>query len=109
MEALGVLGFIFGSGAMFFWIVAWSQISALRKEFENLKKNFEKFLLNEENSTYFALDWISCDMLYVSYIISGSKQGWDSHSFYCIYDSKHSSMVYCMSIGWKKKISSIFK
>ena len=34
MEALGILGFIFGSGAMFFGIVAWSQISDLRKEFE---------------------------------------------------------------------------
>ena len=42
MEALGVLGFIFGSGAMFFGIVASSQISALRKEFEELKKSLEK-------------------------------------------------------------------
>ena len=33
MEALGILGFIFGSGAMFFGIVTWSQISVLRKEF----------------------------------------------------------------------------
>ena len=41
MEALGVLGFIFGSGAMFFGIVDWSKISALRKEFEDLKKNIE--------------------------------------------------------------------
>ncbi len=42
MEALGVLGFIFGSGAMFFGIVAWSQISVLRKEFEDLKNSLEK-------------------------------------------------------------------
>ena len=43
MEALGVLGFIFGSGAIFFGIIAWSQISALRKEFEELKNSLEKF------------------------------------------------------------------
>ena len=42
MEALGVLGFIFGSGAMFFGLVAWSQISVLRKEFEELKNSLEK-------------------------------------------------------------------
>ncbi len=42
MEALGVLGFVFGSGAMFFGIVAWSQISVLRKEFEDLKNILEK-------------------------------------------------------------------
>ena len=42
MEALGVLGFIFGSGAMVFGLVAWSQISVLRKEFEELKNNLEK-------------------------------------------------------------------
>ena len=41
MEALGVLGFIFGSGAMVFGLAAWSQISVLRKEFEDLKKNIE--------------------------------------------------------------------
>ena len=39
MEALG---FIFGSGAMFFGIVAWSQISVLRKEFGDLKNSLEK-------------------------------------------------------------------
>ena len=42
MEALGVLGFIFGSGAMVFGLPAWSQISVLRKEFEELKNNLEK-------------------------------------------------------------------
>ena len=42
MEALGVLGFIFGRGAMFFGLVAWSQISVLRKEFEELKNSLEK-------------------------------------------------------------------
>ena len=38
---MGVLGFIFGSGAMFFGIVDWFKISAIRKEFEDLKKNIE--------------------------------------------------------------------
>ncbi len=42
MEALGVLGFIFGSGAMFFGIINWSQTSVLRKEFEDLKNSLEK-------------------------------------------------------------------
>jgi len=42
MEALGVLGFIFGSGAMVFGLAAWSQISVLRKEFEELKNSLEK-------------------------------------------------------------------
>ncbi|MCB0282598.1 MAG: hypothetical protein H6627_14085 [Calditrichae bacterium] len=46
MEAMGLLGFIFGMSAMSFAIIAWTQIAALRKEFEELKKN----LGNENNS-----------------------------------------------------------
>ena len=42
MEALGVLGFIFGSGAMFFGIVAWSQISVLKKELEEIKNSMKR-------------------------------------------------------------------
>ena len=39
---LSILGFIYGSGAMFFGLVSWSQISGLRKEFEELKNSLEE-------------------------------------------------------------------
>ena len=47
MEALGVLGFIFGSGAMFFGIVASSRISpfgpvGIKKEFGEIWKKINE-------------------------------------------------------------------
>ena len=47
MEALGVLGFIFGSGAMFFGLVAWSQISVLRNEFGEIWKQINETPLDQ--------------------------------------------------------------
>ena len=65
MEALGILRFIFGSGAMFFGIVAWSQISVLRKEFGEIWKQ-----INETpniNNTYFCTYFnLICRYTYIS-------------------------------------------
>ena len=35
------IGFIFGMAGISFAMIAWGQIAALRKEFEDLKKNLE--------------------------------------------------------------------
>ena len=35
------VGFIFGLSGLSFAIIAWGQISSLRKEFEDLKRNLE--------------------------------------------------------------------
>lgn len=41
MEAMGMMGFIFGMSGTSFAIIAWSLVGSLRKEFEDLKKNLE--------------------------------------------------------------------
>ena len=38
METFGLLGFVFGSTAMSFAIIAWSQISGLSSDLEDLKQ-----------------------------------------------------------------------
>ena len=41
MDAFGLMGFISGMSGLSFAIIAWGQISSLRKEFEDLKRNLE--------------------------------------------------------------------
>jgi hypothetical protein len=41
MESMGILGFIFGLSGLAFAIIAWEQITALKKEFNDLKMDLE--------------------------------------------------------------------
>ncbi len=39
MDVFGMMGFIFGMTGMAFAVIAWEKVGALKKEFEEFKKN----------------------------------------------------------------------